>query len=610
MKIQIVFPILFFSILNVSTVLSEPISDTKIVLTASHGESFGRVEAKNEVLQHSEFLKKMLEIEMLEGLRFRLVKDNVTNLTLKLIDQHIEPFKLAAEQVINGDEISLDVILGKIYQDLQRFGVEDFFEPQELLHEIVKILGCVNRNKDLILNQFSLNQVLQLLLVGDVLQIKELVEVATYILAENITIVEPEILLLLMEYDVCTFSAELNQKIVEKNYDLFYPVVVSEPEATLEGHTNYVFDASFSLDGTKIVTASGDHTVKVWGVDKYGAWKCVATLDTGRNVLSAKFSPDGKQIVICHYQEVDPAAIVWRVSGDGVWECVAKLKGHANYVVDASFSFDGTRIITASDDGTAKIWHEGANGDWVCGTTIEVCKDHVRENHVRYARFSPDGNRVFTFSDQYSAVVRVWSVDEMGSWMCVEIFKKYYSEHIRADVCLDGNKIFAGPLDGLASVFAEDKDGVWKNLGTLPRSSVFSASFSSDGNSAVAGYRYGPVDVFRGVDKSEEAIDGYFRPLLTLKGHTSTVFASSFSSEGEKILTASRDCTAKVWDVSLLNEPLTLSQALFFVLLEEHPEYYQNLSGDWFNFVSEAWISLTSQMRKHLCVKIRSKNLF
>jgi WD40 repeat protein len=32
------------------------------------------------------------------------------------------------------------------------------------------------------------------------------------------------------------------------------------------------------------------------------------------------------------------------------------LKGHTDRVLSASFSPDGTRIVTASDDSTARVW--------------------------------------------------------------------------------------------------------------------------------------------------------------------------------------------------------------------------------------------------------------
>jgi WD40 repeat protein len=62
------------------------------------------------------------------------------------------------------------------------------------------------------------------------------------------------------------------------------------------------------------------------------------------------------------------------------------------------FSPDGTRILTASDDGTARVWHP----DGGLLTTLEGHNDGVRS-----AVFSPDGTRILTASNDNTA--RLWS---------------------------------------------------------------------------------------------------------------------------------------------------------------------------------------------------------
>ena len=65
---------------------------------------------------------------------------------------------------------------------------------------------------------------------------------------------------------------------------------------------------------------------------------------------SAQFSPDGKRIVTASQ---DKTARVWDAqSGQPLTE---PLK-HDNKVNSAQFSPDGKRIVTASDDNTARVW--------------------------------------------------------------------------------------------------------------------------------------------------------------------------------------------------------------------------------------------------------------
>ncbi|HJZ57171.1 MAG TPA: hypothetical protein VKE74_19535, partial [Gemmataceae bacterium] len=108
----------------------------------------------------------------------------------------------------------------------------------------------------------------------------------------------------------------------------------------LKGHTKQVWSAAFSPDGTRIVTASHDHTARVWDA-KTGAELLALTGHTER-VLSAAFSPDGSRILTA---SVDTTARVWDAKTGA--ELLA-LKGHAGRVNSAAFSPDGSRILTAS----------------------------------------------------------------------------------------------------------------------------------------------------------------------------------------------------------------------------------------------------------------------
>jgi WD40 repeat protein len=64
-------------------------------------------------------------------------------------------------------------------------------------------------------------------------------------------------------------------------------------------------------------------------------------------------------------------------------------------VSSAAFSADGKRVLTASDDNTARIW------DAESGAEIAVLKGHT-------LAFSGDGKRMLTVSDDNTA--RIWDV--------------------------------------------------------------------------------------------------------------------------------------------------------------------------------------------------------
>src|SRR2546423_581519 len=81
---------------------------------------------------------------------------------------------------------------------------------------------------------------------------------------------------------------------------------------TLEGHSSGVNAVAFSPDSTRLASASGDYTVKIWEAS----------------------------------------------SG----ECLQTLEGHSSGVNTVAFSPDSARLASASDDYTVKIW-EASSGE-------------------------------------------------------------------------------------------------------------------------------------------------------------------------------------------------------------------------------------------------------
>ena len=98
---------------------------------------------------------------------------------------------------------------------------------------------------------------------------------------------------------------------------------------------------------------------------------------------AAAFSPDGTRIVTA---SDDNTARVWdAANGQGARQASAM----TSEVIAAAFSPDGTRIVTASDDKTARVWDADSG------------KELARLGHdgkVDAAAFSPDGTRIVTAS--------------------------------------------------------------------------------------------------------------------------------------------------------------------------------------------------------------------
>ncbi|QEL13456.1 WD40 repeat domain-containing protein [Limnoglobus roseus] len=74
------------------------------------------------------------------------------------------------------------------------------------------------------------------------------------------------------------------------------------------------------------------------------------------------------------------------------------LNGHTDSVTAVAFSPDGSRIVTGSEDKTARVW------DAKTGTELLALMGHSEE--LFSVAFSPDGSRVATGSRDGTA--RIW----------------------------------------------------------------------------------------------------------------------------------------------------------------------------------------------------------
>jgi WD40 repeat protein len=218
------------------------------------------------------------------------------------------------------------------------------------------------------------------------------------------------------------------------------------------GHTDTVESAAFSPDGSRVVTASDDHTARIWDA-KTGA--ALITLSGHTNwVHSAVFSPDGTRIVTA---SADKTARIWDAKTGAA---LATLSGHTDGVLSAAFSPDGTRVVTASFDTTARIW------DAKTGAAIATLSGHT--DTVESAAFSPDGNRVVTASDDHTA--RIWdaktwaALATLGHMGCTRSEKQTCAW--RWLTCTNGYKLtFPNDLGQVYKMCTPENDACYKACG-------------------------------------------------------------------------------------------------------------------------------------------------
>ena len=113
------------------------------------------------------------------------------------------------------------------------------------------------------------------------------------------------------------------------------------------------------------------------------------------------FSPDGQRILTA---SDDKTARLWDANG----QPLATLSGHTDVVWSAVFSPDGQRILTASTDNTARLWDVSAVlNAGASGQPLATLSGHT--GSINNAVFSPDGTRILTASEDDT--VRLWDAN-------------------------------------------------------------------------------------------------------------------------------------------------------------------------------------------------------
>jgi len=101
---------------------------------------------------------------------------------------------------------------------------------------------------------------------------------------------------------------------------------------------------------------------------------------------------------------------------DVVAQPIRTFTGHISPVRSVAFSPDGTRVLTGSDDQTAKLW------DARTGICIRTFTGHT--DYVLSVGYSPDGTRVLTGS--WDKTAKLW---DAATGSCIRTFTGHSGGH-------------------------------------------------------------------------------------------------------------------------------------------------------------------------------------
>ncbi|MEO1995578.1 MAG: protein kinase [Planctomycetaceae bacterium] len=289
------------------------------------------------------------------------------------------------------------------------------------------------------------------------------------------------------------------------------------------GHSADVLSIVFSRDGSRLLTASADHSARLWDVPQQTPIRVF--LGHTWWVWSARFSPDERQLVTAGR---DGIAIVWDIA---TGQPGPPFTGHRDgSVYDAVFLTPDPKnapqrhvVASAGYDRRVLVWDPNdvqpynysnlaSDRDVVPAPRYEALLGHTAS--VRSLAVASDGQSLLSGADDNT--VKVWDV-----------------------VSLKSIRTFRG----------HDK---W----------VRACAFGPDGKWLLSGSH--DTRVLRwAIHDNEEIRVLHSRSFV---GHEDEVLSATFSANGDRIVTASQDRTAKTWDLKTGGDLVTFREGHEFLI--------------------------------------------
>jgi WD40 repeat protein len=276
--------------------------------------------------------------------------------------------------------------------------------------------------------------------------------------------------------------------------------------------------------GTSMVISSGDGSrIGFIARDRAAiaaprSARVVARIRHPTRIVGLAFDQAGKRIVTAAANS--DVARVWDGT-DGAFE--HELTGHVGDVVVAAIDPSGSIVVTGSNDGQARVWDAGS------GDVLTVLGGH--ENFVESVGLTADATSVVTGSPDRTA--RTWSVTAR----LIAIHAGHTDAVTQTLFTPDGYGLVTGSADGTVRVW---------DAGTAPE--LVEARVASPSPPSLRARSPDGSTVARAVGATVRLTKRDGR-VIDLSGHTDRVTSVDFSPDGRRLVTASRDNDAILWDV-------------------------------------------------------------
>jgi WD40 repeat protein len=235
-------------------------------------------------------------------------------------------------------------------------------------------------------------------------------------------------------------------------------------------------------------------------------------------VWSISWSHDGTRIVS---GSDDKTIKIWDANSG---ELLNTLEGHSKVVSSVSWNHNDSAIASGSHDKTIKIW-DTSNGE-----LLRTLEGH--SHTVWSIAWNHDGRKII--SGSWDKTIKIWDADNGELLNTLEGHSNLVSSVFWNR---DSSRIISGSADGTINIW-NGRSG--ELLHTLTGSdAVASVSWSHDESKIVSGSNDNKIKIWDA---------GSLELLNTLEGHSSKVTSVMWNHDNSKVVSGSNDKTIKIWD--------------------------------------------------------------
>lgn len=297
----------------------------------------------------------------------------------------------------------------------------------------------------------------------------------------------------------------------------------NDVQRTVLGLTAVALDVS--ADGRLLAVGGTRGALQLWTLAETPQAAPTLTLTfSGLNeetiVRTLVFSPSGEWVASAG---TDEAIALWNTANGDRFQLFT---GHTRDITDMALNAPGTRLISASRDGTARLWDL---------TSAAIVRDFIGHTSGAIGVYLPQARAILSGSGD--TTLRLWDI---ASARTIREFRGHSGAVLALDVTRDGQRYLSGGRDNTVRLWTLDSDTPLTMRGHA--GAISAVSLTPDETEAVSVGRDGAV-IRWNLTTGEES-----KRYVKAEGSASAQFALALSADGTRIAAGGDDQVVTVWD--------------------------------------------------------------